>query len=562
MAVLKSDQAQKQLEKEHKRFEAVERKMELQQKKMEFGEGWKEDAAKKRLKDMSAVIGGFTEPLVINSVDYNEFLEPINLYRDEKGAVRDWDYKKYIDAEGAYANAIQEQEEIINGTGVKIDIQESAQDQLNELLSEGKKKSGRGRPSKTKDKDGKPKIQLPEYLQNCYIKWVKYLNRLVPVYDKYVCTCCGRPLVQDEYFLIYNETNWARIEPNGKMHSHICISCCKKLFEYLFYERAEKDGEKAMQWLCSYLNVYYDRDSYFQARKTIEAKDNTLHIVEAYMQIINRSATLKGKVFLDSKDVGFNGVKGEDKDAKIINSRDGTVSDDLEHGWTKSELEAKATVLKMVGYDPYYYEKEATRKVLYKDLINMLDQGMAQDGLKVQGAIQIVLAFARTRELNELERKLIDEGANVSELKSLADLKTKQMNTITQFSKDNGFGERYAISKSKGENTFTGIQQQMNEMKYEDSLINKYDIETSATIQQAADASFKAIFNQLSMSEAEVYKTCSDQLKELLSLRRENDTLQESLRLAKCEAAELRLEKQKYLHDKAEMNGSESWGGY
>lgn len=102
--------------------------MELQQKKMEFGEGWKEDAAKKRLKDMSAVIGGFTEPLVINSVDYNEFLEPINLYRDEKGAVRDWDYKKYIDAEGAYANAIQEQEEIINGTGVKIDIQESAQD--------------------------------------------------------------------------------------------------------------------------------------------------------------------------------------------------------------------------------------------------------------------------------------------------------------------------------------------------------------------------------------------------------------------------------------------------
>lgn len=561
MAVLKLDQAQKQLEKEHKKFEAVERKMELQQKKMEFGEGWKEDAAKKRLKDMSAVIGGFTEPLVINSVDYNEFLEPINLYRDEKGAVREWDYKKYIDAEGAYANAIQEQEEIISGTGVKIDIQESAQDQLNELLSEGKKKSGRGRPPKNKDKEGKPKIQLPEYLQNCYTKWVKYLSRLVPVYDKYVCTCCGRPLAQDEYFLIYNETNWARIEPNGKMHSHICINCCKKLFEYLFYERAEKDGEKAMQWLCSYLNVYYDRDSYFQARKIIEAKDNTLHIVEAYMQIINRSATLKGKVFLDSKDAGFNGVQGEDKDVKIINSNDGNVSDDLEHGWTKADLEAKRLVLKMVGYDPFYYEEEEKRKILYKDLLGMIESGMELDGLKVQGAIQIVLSFSRIREYNEKERQMMDNNASVTELKALADLKSKQLQMITNFSRDNGFGERYAVAKAKGENTLTGIMAKMNTMKFEKAILNQYDIQTSASINQAAEASIQAIFKQLNLSEAEVYKVCQEQLKRLNELQREKDALQEKLRLAKREIAEMQLEEQKKEYDLEHPDG-ESWGGY
>lgn len=133
--------------------------------------------------------------------------------------------------------------------------------------------------------------------------------------------------------------------------------------------------------------------------------------------------------------------------------------------------------------------------------------------------------------------------------------------TISGFSKDNGFGERYAIAKAKGENSFTGIQAKMNEMKYEKAILNKYDIETSATIQQAADASFKAIFNQLSLSEAEVYKTCQDQLKKLVELQRENLTLQENLRLAKRQIAEMKLEKQRDEHE-AENPTNESWGGY
>ena len=34
----------------------------------------------------------------------------------------------------------------------------------------------------------------------------------------------------------------------------------------------------------------------------------------------------------------------------------------------------------------------------------------------------------------------------------------------------------------------------MNEDKFENAILNRYDIETSETIQQAANASFKAIF--------------------------------------------------------------------
>ena len=191
----------------------------------------------------------------------------------------------------------------------------------------------------------------------------------------------------------------------------------------------------------------------------------------------------------------------------------------------------------------------------------MLEAGMEMDGLKVQAAIQIVLSFSRIREYNQTERRMIDNNASVSELKNLADLRNKQLQTITNFSRDNGFGEKYAISKAKGENTFTGIMSKMNEMKYEKGLVNKYDIETSATIEQAAEASFKAIISQLGLSEAEVYKTCQDQLKRLTELQRENSTLKENLRLAKMEIAEEKLKKLKEERE-AEQETVESWGGY
>ena len=191
----------------------------------------------------------------------------------------------------------------------------------------------------------------------------------------------------------------------------------------------------------------------------------------------------------------------------------------------------------------------------------MLEAGMEMDGLKVQAAIQIVLSFSRIREYNETERRMIDNNASVGELKNLADLRNKQLQTITNFSRDNGFGEKYAISKAKGENTFTGIMSKMNEMKYEKGLVNKYDIETSATIEQAAEASFKAIISQLGLSEAEVYKTCQDQLKRLTELQRENSTLKENLRLAKMEIAEEKLKKLKEERE-AEQETVENWGGY
>ena len=547
MAKLTNNRAKAAIAKEQKRLDAIQKKMETQRKKEEFGESWKYSLKDEHKQALKEIVGDFGTPNLVDSVDYNSFFDPINFYKEEDGSVRQLDYKKYLEYEEAYQEVIDDCDKIIND---EIDTSnDSAKEQLSTHLTK-----------KTEKKKSKPKI--PEYLQKLYQNWTKYFNRFIPLYDKYVCSCCGKALPQDKYFLAYNEGNLGRIEANGKMHTHICMDCCKNLYEYLFYEKADKDGEKAMKWLCSYLNIYYDDVSYFKAKKIMEEKDRKTHIVEEYMSVISRSATLKGKVFLESPDVDVNQNKGDSKADKIINSNTGNVPEDLEEEWSKADLEAKRQVIKMVGYDPFYFEIEKDRKILYKDLLGMMEQGMELDGLKVQAAIQIVLSFKNIRELNEKYRKKSDEDAPVSELKALSELKKKELETITSFSRDNGFGERYAISKAKGENTFSGIMAKMNEMKYENAILNMYDVETSKSINQAADASFAAIFNQLSMSEAEVYKTCQDQLKKLLSLQRENATLTENLRLAKRELAEKKLEEEKRQYDKENGDDGDSWGGY
>ena len=547
MAKLTNNRAKAAIAKEQKRLDTIQKKMETQRKKEEFGESWKYSLKDEHKQALKEIVGDFGTPNLVDSVDYNSFFDPINFYKEEDGSVRQLDYKKYLEYEEAYQEVIDDCDKIIND---EIDTSNnSAKEQLSTHLTK-----------KTEKKKSKPKI--PEYLQKLYQNWTKYFNRFVPLYDKYVCSCCGKALPQDKYFLAYNEGNLGRIEPNGKMHTHICMDCCKNLYEYLFYEKADKDGEKAMKWLCSYLNIYYDDVSYLKAKKTMEEKDRKTHIVEEYMSVISRSATLKGKVFLESPDVDVNQNKGDSKADKIINSNTGNVPEDLEEEWSKADLEAKRQVIKMVGYDPFYFEIEKDRKILYKDLLGMMEQGMELDGLKVQAAIQIVLSFKNIRELNEKYRKKSDEDAPVSELKALSELKKKELETITSFSRDNGFGERYAISKAKGENTFSGIMAKMNEMKYENAILNMYDVETSKSINQAADASFAAIFNQLSMSEAEVYKTCQDQLKKILVLQRENATLAENLRLAKRELAEKKLEEEKRQYDKEHGDDGDSWGGY
>ena len=246
MAVLKEKNVNTSIEKEKKIFEAIQQKAKIQEKKANFGKSWKENLSPEELKQLINVVGDEDCPRIKDTVDLHYFFDPVKMFRDSHGGIVDLDYNKYIEVEKAYGEAIERCDEVINDD---IKINETTRDKLNKQLKKSGKKSQEEKDLGKKERQ--KRLRLPEYLQNFYVNVTKYFGRYAPLYDKYICTCCGRPLPQEKYYTIYNEMDIARVDRKGKMHTHICIDCCKKLYEYLYFEKAGKDNQAAMKYFCN-----------------------------------------------------------------------------------------------------------------------------------------------------------------------------------------------------------------------------------------------------------------------------------------------------------------------
>lgn len=173
------------------------------------------------------------------------------------------------------------------------------------------------------------------------------------------------------------------------MRSHVCINCCKRIYEYLFYIKAEKDPVEAMKWFCSYMNVYFDEIIYYKAKESMEKNGMKFHIVQEYMYIIDKYPKYKNKTFMDSN-INFGGKDGNsgsndrspgsvDIDNNIDNNKNKEQINLLPDGWDKQDEKNRKLVIKMVGYDPFDYETDENRKQLYNDFLGMLEQGMEMD---------------------------------------------------------------------------------------------------------------------------------------------------------------------------------------
>ena len=84
---------------------------------------------------------------------------------------------------------------------------------------------------------------------------------------------------------------------------------------------------------------------------------------------------------------------------------------------------------------------------------------------------------------------------------------------------------------------------EINEKQYERGILNMYDIETSESINQAAEASVKAIFNQLNIGGNESYIIIQNQHDMIRKLEKQLKTTQEELRKANCKIVEMKLKK-------------------
>lgn len=532
MAKLTQTQIQAKVERELKRQNALEAKKKVKQEKRE------EDINLYR-KQYKKLIGDEYTPKLIDLVDIDDFFPKLERQLDEMGVPLKNDYNKLIDFE----EERKEKEKKIN-----------EELENNSIIAAGRKKENKVFKTLTGKRKG--------YLNKFYKKFKTYINDFTPRYNKYICGCCGSVKNIEDFPFSGGIANGSRLDSDFEIHGVVCKDCCKKIFDSHYLDECNKDPMLSMEKFCCDINLYWDKKIFESARINYEKNNRFQHITQEYLGQLGRedlcyltywdSPIIRGGEGEVKESKSNISLEDKKKDLEIINNNvDYSSSEgDLLHRWNKEDSDNRRTVIKMVGYDPFEYEIEEDRKALYKDLLNLVDLGMENDLFKMQSAIQIVQSFFKIRTLNkkqsEMERlmseqnqgKIKDKDAvkvTYKDIKEITDLKKKEMDAVTAFARDNGFSERYAAAKAKGEGTLSGIMNKMNNTNYESSIVNRYDIETSESIQQAANASFKAIFSQLSLGEADVWKIVQNQLEELKKIRRANDDLMEENRLLKYE---------------------------
>jgi hypothetical protein len=361
-----------------------------------------------------------------------------------------------------------------------------------------------------------------------------------------------------------------REDGEGKRCAVICRDCSYDLFNY-YYSTNGKNLNLAMIRWCQTTDTYWDSADLETARvihinKTKAEVHTKSHVLAEYLGVIMRSK-IEGRTYWDSPDVlefinGLDIKKIKSNDLKRLKSQElinedlgikGKVKinnlapngDFLPLTWTEEDKENYFKVLSLFKHDPFSREKDEDRCMLYRNLLGISDDSIVNDFTKTQAAIDMIRAIKRLDNLNTMRIKLEEsEKPNINEFKELAKLQESERKAIAQYSKDHGFAQKYNLSKSKGVGTLSGILKEMDASLFEDGIANRYDVITSESIQQAANASWQAIFNQLSFDETEYSKIIKDQNETIRVNQKKIDDLTESLRLANIEIERNKLEKQ------------------
>ena len=530
------DRAKKRLEMDVKRQAALEKKRQIEEEKQKF----LQEGLDKKYKELEQ--DRMKAPIVIDLIDYDDMINNPKFLSDEPlqyGELTEEERRKIFDS-------LQE------------DLPEMARDPQRLIKKENPKYDG-GRYKKAALYNDGIAFTLNELRKS--IK--SYFQVAAPKYNAYVCCCCGRPMPLDNFNKAWTPLMAGLLDKSGYFHVPWCKECSKKLFEYFYMEKTNKNPELAMEMYCCTTNTYWDINFFKEAQIRQQTNNMSLHIVSEYMGVLNRKSVNIGLTYWDSptiKNRNITIVHGENNELEAKLVYDPKVIENVKNGddinivdvssvdasenkygvpleWSIQDKKNKIKIIKMVGYDPFDYESDEDKKILYKDFLNILELGMENDFTKLQAAIQIVNSFYRIRKMDKSFVERQKEGATVSELQGISKLKSNELDAITKFTKDHGFAERYALGKARGENTLTGVMNKMSNAQYEKAILNAYDIKTSKSIQQAADASIKAINEQLSMGESDLYSVIQEQLAVIKDLRRENNEQKEEIRQLKIKEA-------------------------
>lgn len=252
----------------------------------------------------------------------------------------------------------------------------------------------------------------------------------------------------------------------------------------------------------------------------------------------------------------YNGLRWRDGDIFNVYIEDAKQTAALEMGNTEAaqtllasqevdgEFEKnRSSVIRLLGYDPFEYEKLEDQPLLYSQLIGYLDSGGDgnEDMMRTSSAITIVRGFLQQAKLDDkLAKVMANTNSNPAEMKTLLDAKKNLSATISQLAEQSCLSLKHNKNASKGENTWTGKIKKLKDMDLREAEVNGFDIGTCRGMQQVLEISDASILKQLALDESEWSDMVADQRKMIVDLQRERDTYKEINRIILRENLDLR----------------------
>ena len=366
-----------------------------------------------------------------------------------------------------------------------------------------------------------------------------YREGTIPRYNKYQCSCCGKLLKIEDFHRSYSYTNLGRADEVTQFHQPFCKDCSQKLFFFFYYHEHNKDEMAAMEHWCCATNTYWDKEFYFEARKAYDNNITSNCIIPDYIAAIGRKQKAIGLTYWDSPTIK-NRVFTEQEVLKDVNNNIvGEFKAPLH--WSKEEVKLRKKIINILRYDPFELYPEEEARNMYYDLDLMIDDTMQEDLLKMKAAVEIVCSLHEIERLRQKQIEMEQNEASEAEIKAVVARRNSELQQISKFAQDNGFSERYATKKAKGAGTLTGIMNEMREKQFEDGLVDYYGVLTCKEMQEVANMSFKAIFEQIGMTDNEAWGIVQKQTTRLKKLQDELLDTKEQLRRKEIELKKMEL---------------------
>lgn len=340
--------------------------------------------------------------------------------------------------------------------------------------------------------------------------------------EKIECTCCGRELVESNFYKSNSILNKSR------QTTHTCKDCMWSLCKALVEE--SDDIQTGIYRLCRLLDYPYLETPFNSAINECTFSDgigigiNGQNVFKKYMKNINSLKQYSSYTF----------ENGDSIDNSKVTE---TQLERIENNLTDRDKQNEKDVLSMLGYDPFESENEKDRKYLFNRIIDFLDDSILEDNLLLMSVIEIVKGFSQIDKINEMIAKTTSDLAklsnNTGNIKSLIDTKKSLMGTILKIAEDNGISTKFNTTKSKGAGTLAGIMKRLQDIGLDEAKINLYDIETSESMRQIADISHQSIMSQLQLNESDYTDMIAQQKDMIYNIDAELMEVKEELRKAK-----------------------------